>query len=241
MRCVRATQALPTRRAIVSTSARAAVEPLGTGEMGERERLEQEHADKMRLKNRDESAVKVQFQIDAYKKVFAEQRLAASRQAERVRQAKLREAQAQKVVDDARKQELRQIVSKQLEAVKLKRSTRARQAEDDLKAATGFAPRHPDSVEHIGAASRKLVSQMDPLFGCAAPLPARVSTRSYSPKHTTPLNALPFTGTSVGLARELSLMQCRILPYPCCVVVVTAGRPSQASSLSMPAYLPSRV
>ena len=57
----------------------AAVEPLGMGEMGERERLEQEHADKMRLKNRDESAVKVQFQIDAYKKVFAEQRLAASR------------------------------------------------------------------------------------------------------------------------------------------------------------------
>ena len=46
------------------------------GEMGERERLEQEHADKMRLKNRDESAVKVQFQIDAYKKVFAEQRQA---------------------------------------------------------------------------------------------------------------------------------------------------------------------
>ena len=44
---------------------RAAVEPLGMGEMGERERLEQEHADKMRLKNRDESAVKVQFQIDA--------------------------------------------------------------------------------------------------------------------------------------------------------------------------------
>ena len=38
------------------------------GEMGERERLEQEHADKMRLKNRDESAVKVQFQIDAYKR-----------------------------------------------------------------------------------------------------------------------------------------------------------------------------
>ena len=95
------------------------------GEMGERERLEQEHADIMRLKNRDESAVKVQFQIDAYKRVFAEQRLAASRAAERVRQAKLREAQAQKVVDDARKQELRQIVSKQLEAVKLKRSTRA--------------------------------------------------------------------------------------------------------------------
>ena len=212
------------------------------GEMGERERLEQEHADKMRLKNRDESAVKVQFQIDAYKKVFAEQRLAASRQAERVRQAKLREAQAQKVVDDARKQELRQIVSKQLEAVKLKRSTRARQAEDDLKAATGFAPRHPDSVEHIGAASRKLVSQMDPLFGCAAPLPARVSTRSYSPNHTTPLNGIPFTGTSVGLASAgLSLMQCRILPYPCCVVVVTAGRASQASSLSMQAYLPSRV
>ena len=212
------------------------------GEMGERERLEQEHADKMRLKNRDESAVKVQFQIDAYKKVFAEQRLAASRQAERVRQAKLREAQAQKVVDDARKQELRQIVSKQLEAVKLQRSTRARQSEDDLKAATGFAPRHPDSVDHIGAASRKLVSQMDPLFGCAAPLPARVSTRSYSPNHTTPLNGIPFTGTSVGLASAgLSLMQCRILPYPCRVAVLTAGRPSQASSLSMQAYLPSRV
>lgn len=153
--------------------------------MGERARLEQEHADKMSYKKRDESDVRVQFQIDSYKKVFAEQRLVVSREAEKVRVAKLREEQAQNVVDDALKQELRQIVNKQLEAVKLKRSTQARQSEDDLKAATGFAPRHPDSVEHIGTASRKLVRQMDPLFGCAAPLPASVSTRgrSYSPNH----------------------------------------------------------
>lgn len=158
--------------------------------MGERERLEQEHADKMRDKKRDASDVKIQFQIDSYKKVFAEQRLVVSREAEKVRLAKLREEQAQRVVDDALKQELRQIVTKQLGAVKLKRSTRARQSEGDLKAATGFAPRYPDSVEHIGTASRKLVRQMDPLFGCAAPLPA-VCTRGRpcSPNHV-PLGPL---------------------------------------------------
>jgi hypothetical protein len=109
-----------------------------------------------------------------------------------------------------------------------------------LKAATGFAPRHPDSVEHIGAASRKLVRQMDPLFGCAAPLPARVSTRSYSPNHTTPLNGIPFAGTS-GPSAGAPTHAMPHLPYPCRVVVVTAGRPSQASSLTMPAYLASRV
>ena len=89
--------------------------------MGERERLEQEHADKMRDKKRDASDVKIQFQIDSYKKVFAEQRLV---------------------------------------------------------------------VEHIGTASRKLVRQMDPLFGCAAPLPAVYTRgRPCSPNHV-PLGPL---------------------------------------------------
>jgi len=180
--------------------------------MGERERLEQEHADKMSYKKRDESDVRVQFQIDSYKKVFAEQRLVVAREAEKVDLAKLREEKAQKVVDDALKQELQQIVNKQLQAVKLKRSSHARQSEGDLMAATGFAPRHPDSVEHIGTASRKLVRQMDPLFGCAAPLPTSVHHRT--PVLTAP-SAPPVRSPSkearVGLARGSH--SCNTVPY----------------------------
>ena len=210
------------------------------GVMGERERLEQEHADKMSYKKRDESDVRVQFQIDSYKKVFAEQRLVVAREAEKVQLAKLREEKAQKVVDDALKQELQQIVNKQLEAVKLKRSSHARQSEGDLMAATGFAPRHPDSVEHIGTASRKLVRQMDPLFGCAAPLSTQCAPQDARAHQTTrATSAAPCEGGTSGLSAGLSLMQHRILPYPRCIVVA-AGRPSRASSLSTPAYPASR-
>ena len=56
---------------------------------------------------------------------------------------------------------------------------------------------------------------------------------------TRAASAVPFGGTS-GPSAGLSLMQYRTLPYPRCVVVA-AGRPSRASSLSMPAYPASRV
>ena len=106
-------------------------------------------------------------------------------------------------------------------------------------AATGFAPRHPDSVEHIGTASRKLVKQMDPLFGCAAPLSTSAPDDARTHQTTRAASAVPFEGGTSGLSPGLSLMQHRILPYPRCVVVA-AGRPSRASSLSTPAYPASR-
>ena len=77
-------------------------------------------------------------------------------------------------------------------------------------------------------------------------IPCSGAQRHYPPctpedarAHQTMCRSVPFGGRS-GPSAGHSLTQPRILPYPRSVVVV-AGRPSRASSLSMPAYPASRV